>query len=168
MKFLRIYIAACIILLPVWLRAQSVTIKGFAPYYKGKIVNVSTYKDFITFTPLQLSSTAINDSGKFKFQLDSLQHCTYIYLTIDNYKGDMYIVPGNLYQIEFPAPDSDHYENQFVQHSVNLVFYITDTLELNSLIMDFNDQFDKFWARNYRHFVSRHAAHCRFRLRWRA
>ena len=160
MKFFRIYITACIIFLPVWLGAQSVTIEGYAPYYRGKMMSVSTYKDFITFTPLQLGSTQVNDSGKFYFQLDSLKHCTYIYLNIDNFKGDMYVVPGNLYRVKFPAPDSDHYQNPYVEHTVNLVFYIHDTLEVNSLIMDFNDQFDKFWAKNYRYFVRRQAAPC--------
>ena len=160
MKLFRIYVAACIALLPVWLKAQSAAIKGYAPYYKGKIVNVSTYKDFITFTPLQLASTKISDSGTFNFQLDSLKYCTYIYLSIDNYKGDMYIVPGNIYQVEFPAPDSDHYQNPFVEHTVSLVFYITDTMEVNSLIMDFNAQFDNFWEKNYQHFVKMQASHC--------
>lgn len=160
MRFLRIYIAACIALLPVWMMSQSATIEGYAPHYKGKTVNVSTYKDFITFTPLQIASAQVNDSGKFTFHLDSLKHCTYLYLSIDNYKGDLYAVPGNLYQVEFPAPDSDHYQNPFVEHSVNLVFYITDTMEVNNLIMDFNTQFDIFWAKNYQYFVKMRAAHC--------
>lgn len=160
MRFFRIYIATCIIFLPLCLAAQSTIIKGYAPYYKGKTIYVSTYKDFITYTPLQLASAEVNDSGKFQFQFDSLIHSTYIYLGIDSYKGDMYLVPGNLYQVEFPAPDSTHYQNPFVEHSINLVFYITDTLELNSLIMDFNAQFDNFWVKNYQYFVKMQASHC--------
>lgn len=159
MRFLRIYIASCIVLLPVWLRAQPVTIKGYAPFYKSKIVNLSTYKDFITFTPLQIASTEVNDSGKFKFQLDSLKNCTYAFLSIDNNKGDMYIVPGNIYQVEFPAPDSDRYQNPFIQHTINLIFYITDTMEVNNLIMNFNTQFDNFWAKTYQYFVKKQATH---------
>lgn len=134
-------------------KAQTVTIQGYAPYYKGKTVYVSTDKDFITYTPQQLAAIRVNDSGKFTFQLDSLKYCTHLDITIGNYKADMYAVPGNLYQVEFPAPDSDHYQNPYVQHSVNLIFFIHDTLEVNSLIMDFNDQFDKYWLKNYQYYV---------------
>lgn len=146
---------------PSWLQAQQpAIIRGYAPYYKGKVVNVSTYKDFITMTPVEIANTVVNDSGKFTFRLDSLKHCTYIYLNIENYKGDMYAVPGNTYQIQFPAPDTTHYQNPYIEHSIELIFYIRDTMEVNSLIMDFNDQFDKFWEHNYQYFVSRHASHC--------
>lgn len=165
MHFLKKYIAACIFL---WfapsfimsLQAQPVTIQGYAPYYKGKAVNISTYKDFITLAPLQLATAMVNDSGKFIVQLDSIKQCKYIYLNIDNYKGDMYIVPGNLYQVEFPAPDSNHYQNQYVEHTLELTFFIHDTMELNNLIIDFNDQFDKFWVKNYQNFVKRQPIHC--------
>jgi peroxiredoxin len=139
--------------------AQSAVIEGYAPYYKGKTVNVSTYKDFITYTPLQITSTEVNDSGRFNFTLDGLKQCTYIYLNIDNYKGDMYVVPGNHYQVEFPAPDSDRYHNEYIPQTVALVFYIKDTTELNSLIMDFNAQFDIFWAKYYQYFVKKQAPH---------
>jgi len=150
-----------IVCAPLWLQAQQpAVIQGYAPYYKGKVVHLSTYTDFITMMPVELATTQINDSGKFTFLLDSLKHCTYVYLNIENYKGDMYVAPGNSYQIKFPAPDTSRYQNPYIAHNVELVFYIRDTTEVNSLIMDFNDQFDKFWARNYRHFVSRHAAHC--------
>lgn len=160
MRILRIYLSACIILLPVWLMAQSITIEGYAPYHKGKTVYLSTYKDFITYTPLQLASAEVNDSGKFQFQLDSLKQCTYVYLAIDNYKGDLYIAPGHIYQVEFPAPDSTYYQNPYIEHSINLVFYIRDTTGINNLIMDFNTQFDGFWEKNYQNFVKRQAAHC--------
>jgi peroxiredoxin len=136
-------------------KAQSATMEGYAPDYKGKTVYISTYKDFITYTALQINSAQISDSGKFKFQLDGLKRCTYINITIDNLKGDLYVVPGNYYRVVFPAPDSDHYQNPYIQHKVDLDLYIDDTAEVNNLIMDFNSQFDKFWAKNYVHFLKK-------------
>ncbi|HTA28283.1 MAG TPA: TlpA disulfide reductase family protein [Bacteroidia bacterium] len=157
MKFLRIYISAFIVLLTMWVQAQPATIEGYAPAYMGKTVYLSTCKDFITYTPLQLASTAVNDSGKFKFQLEDLKRTTYVYLTIQNYKGDLYAVPGNYYRVVFPAPDSDHYQNKYIEHKVNLELYIDDSAEVNNLIMDFNVQFEKFWAKTYTYFLKKEA-----------
>lgn len=157
MKFFKIYVTICAILMPVWLWAQPAVIQGYAPAYKGETVYIFTYKDFITYTPMQLASTEVNDSGKFILRLDSLKKCTYVYLNINNYKGDLYVLPGKLYQLMFPAPDSTHYQNPYVEHSVNLVFYIHDTTEVNSLIMDFNTQFDIFWEKDYQYFLKKQA-----------
>jgi peroxiredoxin len=139
--------------------AQPATLEGYAPAYISKTVYLSTYKDLITYTPLPVASVSVNDSGKFKFHIDSLKRCTYVNLTIDNYQGDLYIVPGNYYRAVFPAPDSNHYQNQYIQHKVNLELYIDDTTEVNNLIMDFNTQFDKFWAKNYQYFIKKQAPH---------
>jgi len=139
--------------------AQSTTIEGYAPAYISETVYAVTYNDFITNTPLQLASAEVNDKGKFKFQLDSLKHCTYINLEIANYKGDMYAVPGNYYRVVFPSPDSEHYQNRYVEHTVELTVYIDDTTEINNLIIDFNEQFDNFWVKNYRYFLKKEASH---------
>jgi peroxiredoxin len=139
--------------------AQAATIEGYAPAYKGMTVYLSTYKDFITYTPLPISSIVVNDSGKFKFQLEGLNQTTYVNLAIENYKGDMYVVPGNYYRVVFPASDSDHYQNQYIEHKVNLELFIEDTTEVNNLIMDFNTQFDNFWAKTYQYFLKKEAPH---------
>ncbi len=159
MNFSRIYILAGIILLPVILHAQTATVEGYAPEYRGKTVYVSTFKDFITNTPEQLTTALITDSGKFKFDLSGLNHTTYVVLNIDNYKGDLYVVPGGYYRVAFPAPDSDHYHNQYVQQKADLDLYIDDTTEINNLIMDFNGQFEKFWVKNYQYFLRKQAPH---------
>ncbi|HTB33012.1 MAG TPA: TlpA disulfide reductase family protein [Bacteroidia bacterium] len=159
MKLLRIYLAAGILLLPVLLQAQSATIEGYAPNYKGRTVYLSTYKDLITFTPLQINSTSINDSGKFKFPVDGLKQCTYMNLTIENNKGNLYVVPGNYYRVVFPAPDTEHYQNKYIEHRVNLELFIDDSAEVNNLIMDFNIQFENFWAKNYQYFLKKEAPH---------
>ncbi len=159
MSFYKKYVSACVWLLPAFVQAQPATIEGYAPAYKGKTVNLSTYKDFITYTPLPIASAEISDSGKFKFHLDELKNCTYVYLSIDNYKGDLYAVPGNYYRVVFPAPDTTHYENPYIEHTVNLELYIDDSTEVNNLIMDFNYQFSNFWMKNYQHFIKKEAAH---------
>jgi peroxiredoxin len=159
MPFSRIYFFTSILSLPVWLSAQPVTIEGYATGYEGKTVYASTFKDFITYTPLQLASAEISDSGKFTFQLNGLKQCTYINLSIGNYKGDMYAVPGNSYKLVFPPPDSNHYHNSYIEHTVELDIYISDTTEVNNLIFDFNGQFDSFWEKNYQYFLKKEAPH---------
>src|ERR1700733_12741983 len=131
------------------LSAQPATIQGYAPDYKNKTVSAYTYSDYITNTPLKLTSATISDSGYFTLSLDNLKHCSYTYLNIDNVKGTIYIEPGKLYRVAFPPPDTNHYHNPYIQQVVDLDFIIRDTNDINNLIIDFNEQFDKFWKKYY-------------------
>ncbi len=138
--------------------SQPVVIIGGAPAYRGSLISVYTYKDYITNTPLRLIAQKVNDSGEFRFTLNNIKQTEYLYLNIDNLNGAIYVSPGNTYHVVFPIPDSTRYQNPYISHSIDLVFIIRDTDNINNLIMDFNDEFYNFWKYNYVYFIRKQAA----------
>ncbi|NNM94496.1 MAG: TlpA family protein disulfide reductase [Bacteroidia bacterium] len=144
---------ACCTLSPAAIPAQPVVIKGFAPEYRGSVIAAYTYKDFITKAPLRLATEKVNDSGKFVITLTGIKETQYLYLNIDNLNGSIYVTPGNTYHIVFPTPDSTRYQNPYISHSIDLIFIIRDTDNVNNLIMDFNEEFYNFWKKNYAYFL---------------
>lgn len=143
-----------LLLLAHYANSQNVIIKGIAPFvYKGKTVTAFTFKDFITNTPLEIGSSKINDSGKFKMEISSIKKCSYAYLNIDNLNFTIYLNPGGEYHVIVPLPDTTHYQNPYINHIADLTFLFRDTNDFNNLIIDFNEQFDQFWANDYMYFV---------------
>jgi peroxiredoxin len=137
--------------------AQQTLIKGLAKAYRGKIVTLNTYKDFITCTPLELGSERVDDSGRFTLNVKNINSCTYAYLNIDNLKATIYLEPGREYHVAFPAPDSLNYHNPLVSQTVDLTFLFHDTTDINCLMIDFNERFDAFWTNHYQYFVKKEA-----------
>lgn len=67
----------------------------------------------------------------------------------------MYVEPSRNYKVLFPARDTVRFPNPNIDQSVDLTFAITDTTEINALIIDYNEHFEKFWAENYQYFVQK-------------
>jgi len=139
------------------LTAQPVTISGHADTYKGKNIAAYTYKDFITMTPQMIGSTKVNDTGYFSITLPNIKTTQYIYLNIENLKGSIYVTPGTTYKVIFPPPDSIHYQNPFITHDVDLVFQALGAKDVNSMVIDYNEQWDLFWRKYYTYFVRKEA-----------
>jgi peroxiredoxin len=137
------------------LSAQQVVIKGFAPTYKGSVITAYSYQDLITYTPVKVGSDRVTDSGRFAIIIPTIKQSQYLYLNINNQNGSIYITPGNTYHVIFPPPDSTHYQNPYVTHSTDLTFLISDSDNINGLIIDFNDQFDDFWQKHYLSFIKK-------------
>lgn len=130
-------------------------ITGTAPTYNGKEIAAYSYKDLITYTPIKIGSCQVSDSGKFSIELPNIKTSQYLYLSIGNQQGSIYVSPGNTYHVIFPPQDSTQYENPYTTHSVDLTFIVSDSDNINNLIIDFNDQFDDFWRKNYIYFVAK-------------
>ena len=141
------------VLISVWTSAQTVTITGTALSYKGKDIAAYSYKDLITYTPVKIGTSQVNDSGRFSIEIPGIKTSQYLYLSIDNLQGSIYVSPGYTYHVLFPAPDSSQYENSYTMHTIDLSFIINDSDNINSLIIDFNDHFDTFWRQCYSYFV---------------
>jgi len=129
--------------------AQNVTILGKAPSYNGREISAYSYKDLITYTPIKIASCQVNDSGRFFMDIPGIKNTQYLYLSINNQRGSIYISPGGKYRVLFPSPDTTQYENPFTTHLVDLIFLFNDTTDINNLIIDFGQQYDKFWEKSY-------------------
>jgi peroxiredoxin len=137
--------------------AQNVQIQGHADTYKGKTISAYTYQDYITNTPAMVASAKVNDTGYFSISLPNIKDNQYMYLNIENLKGSIYVSPGNTYHIIFPPPDSTNYLNPFVSHPVDLIFLNSDVDNINTMVIDFNEQWDLFWRKYYTYFVRKEA-----------
>ncbi len=134
--------------------AQNVTITGFAPTYKGREITLLTYADYISNIEIPISTQTVNDSGvfNFSFQPDNIKR---ILLRTGKQKANLYVEPNRSYTLFFPARDTVRFVNENIEEQVDLTFAITDKLEINALVIDYNERFEKFWAENFQYFVQK-------------
>jgi len=137
--------------------AQNVTVEGHADTYKGKTIAAYSYQDLITNTPIMITSAKVNDTGYFTLSIPNIKESQYMYLNIENFNGSIYVSPGKSYHIVFPPPDSTQYLNPFVTHPIDLVFQNASATDINSMVIDFNEQWDLFWRKYYTYFVRKEA-----------
>ena len=157
MRRLKKHLVLCFCLLSLLVFSQPVIIEGNANTYKGKTISAYTYQDLITNTPLVIASDKVNDSGHFYLKIPNVTTPQYYYLNIENYNGSIYLTPGTTYEVNFPPPDSLHYQNPFVSHPIDLVFLNCTQTDINSLVIDYNEQWDLFWRKYYTYFVRKEA-----------
>ncbi len=157
MQRLRIHFTVCFLFFIAITFAQNVLIQGHADTWKGKIITAYTYQDLITNTPVLVGTGKVNDTGYFSLSIPNVKGNQYMYLNIENYNGSIYVSPGNSYHIIFPPPDSTNYQNPFVTHPIDLIFLNTDADNINSMVIDFNEQWDLFWRKYYTYFVRKEA-----------
>lgn len=150
-KLLYVFIFYCCSFFVV---AQNVKITGFAPSYKGQDITLLTYADYISTIEIPVSTQTVNDSGvfNFSFQSDNIKR---MLLRTGKQKANLYVEPNRSYTLFFPARDTLRFVNENIEERVDLTFAITDKLEINALIIDYNERFDKFWAENFQYFVQK-------------
>jgi peroxiredoxin len=123
--------------------SQNVKIEGKAhPSYIGKVINLYSYSDLVTFTPTKESSDTIDAKGYFELNVD-IDHTQPVNLQIDNCLGILYVQPDFNYGITIDKKDSllDRRGETEIPVAINVV--TADTTELNTLIFDFNKQYNK-------------------------
>ncbi len=147
----------CFLSLASFIHAQTSYVVGKAPYYKGKEIALYTYSDLITYTPVKESFDTVNADGSFELNttIKNAQACN---IKIDNQIGKLYMLTLFKYGITFPEPDTAEYQNPNTDHSIDLIVN-GDSSELNARIIDFNQQFDIFWEKNYKYFVTKKIHH---------
>ena len=133
-------------------KAQPVVVKGKAPFHAGKEIGIYLYDDLITKKEIKKSSVIIKENGEFELTLEPGK--TQIsFLKIENEKANLFVEPGNSYSVFFPPKDSTTYKNPNIDQATDLVIDSEDSLEFNSLIIDYNRLVNKFWLKNYQYFV---------------
>ncbi|HEY1037877.1 MAG TPA: hypothetical protein VGF30_00650, partial [Bacteroidia bacterium] len=128
-------------------KAQTSYVVGKAPSYKGKEISLHTYSDLITYTTVKESFDTVDASGKFELST-TIKNPQATIVRIENQVAKLYMLTLFKYGVVFPSPDSLEYQNPNTDHSTDLII-IGDSTELNARIIDFNEQFDIFWEKNY-------------------
>jgi thiol-disulfide isomerase/thioredoxin len=139
---------------PLFCLSQNITISGSAPNYKNQEITLFTHADYISNTEIPVSEQTINDSSGFNFRFSS-DDVKRIVLRIGKQKANMYVEPGRTYRIFFPARDTSRFPNPNIEQTIDLEFSVTDTTEMNALVISYNEHFEKFWSENYQYFVQK-------------
>lgn len=129
-------------------QAQKLTeIKGFAPDYVGKEVNLSEIQDFLSFRTERIASALVKPDSTFSlvFNMESTKK---MLLSSDNNKSYIYIEPGNTYFVSLPKSDkySEYNPNG---NFVELTFYDLPKTDINYKILELNRWTDEFVATYY-------------------
>lgn len=131
--------------------AQNTVIKGVAPGAERKIIQITTPGDFITFWEKPLATSRVDSTGHFSLSVNLIK-TTYIIISIDFHKAELFAEPSKTYNIVISPMKYDEYTevNPFIQ-SQNLTIEVVDDdpQELNALIGSFNSIYSFFLTENF-------------------
>lgn len=134
--------------------SQNVTIKGKAhASHIGKEIVLSDYSDYVTFTKTKESIDTIDKDGYFELKIQT-QNTKPILISINNLVGKIYIQPNFVYGIYFPPIDSTFNNQEGTESNANISVYGKDSTELNALIIDFNQQYNSYFAKAAKRYLS--------------
>jgi thiol-disulfide isomerase/thioredoxin len=135
-----------------FLFAQNVFIKGKATGAEGKTLCVYAWTDQITYALTKVASGKIDSTGKFDFSFKT-DKTFFAYLKIDFNQAPLYIEPGKTYNLDISCPDCkspDDKTNPYLDpKQLDVVVSGNDSLELNKMIISFNNLYDDFMLKNY-------------------
>jgi hypothetical protein len=137
--------------------SQNVLIKGKAhPSYAGKLIQLYTVADYITGLRLKEKEDTIDADGYFELPLQS-EFTQPVFLRIDNVVGQLYVQPDFVYGITVPEIDPRFNYNNGAELPVNIGIVGSDSTELNALIFDYQEQYNKLFLTEENRFLSRPA-----------
>ncbi len=137
-------------ILPLLIVAQNVTIRGEAKSYEFSEIGVWITNDYISNSQRELTYSMVDSMGNFVLEFNA-KEILYITLKINKYIASMYVEPNINYEIKILPPDSTTYQNPNLEHDVKISINLKSRTEINSLTMDYDNQFDYF---TYVEFVS--------------
>jgi hypothetical protein len=128
--------------------AQDVTtIKGFAPAYVGKQVDVLQVSDFLSLKTERIASAIVHTDSSFtvSFFLTATQQLT---ITSNNNKGIILASPGKTYEIYLPAKNP--YEPyRPAGNFVEIAFQNLSEKDINYKVLEMDSWADDFVAQYY-------------------
>lgn len=126
--------------------AQNVKIKGKAhTSHIGKAISLLAYSDLITYTQTREAIDTVDKDGYFELELQ-VDHTQAVELQIENLFGKLYLQPNYVYGITFPEKDKEQDVRGDAEETVMIGVLSSDTTELNTLIIDYNNVFNKMFA----------------------
>ncbi len=147
MKWIRVIVMLCLTL-EGFAGDGTVRINGKASSFPGKKISANIYQDFFSRYTTKLVETTISESGAFSLNFP-LASTSEIVLKVDGVNSFLYADPGSQYTITI----ADLQEGQNKSYHNNRVECLFDTLpklDINNLILDFDERLDAFMAYNLR------------------
>ncbi len=134
--------------------SQNVTIKGKAhASHIGQEIVLSDYSDYVTYTKTKESIDTVDKDGYFELKIQT-QTTKPVLISINNLVGKLYIQPNFVYGIYFPQVDSTYNNQEGTESKATISVYGKDSTELNALIIDFNEQYNTYFAKANERYLS--------------
>ena len=119
-----------------------VTIKGFAPAYVGKTVELFTIEDYFSRKESLIASSMVLEDSTFSFSFYN-EKTQKVILKSNKNTTYLYIQPSGVYEVFLPEKDSyDPYRPN--GNSVELAFYGLDSMDINYKVLGFERWVDDF------------------------
>lgn len=138
--------------------SKTAIIEGIAPGKPGTEIKAFVISDYITRTETPVGTATLTDKGSFSMEVE-VNSTQEVLLHFENLRGNLFAEPGHTHRVEFPHRDSLRQVSSEVTYDVELNIYSTDSTEMNMLAIDYNIRFEKFWKRNYQHFLYKGNTH---------
>lgn len=117
---------------------------GHAPDYKNMVLVFEHYQNYLTYEEEELFSIKVDSTGHFSFSFP-LEKTTYAYADLGNFRGFLYLQPGENYQLKLPpfhpVPQAQKLNPFFEPEPISLGIMNRDSTDLNAQIRDFDDDF---------------------------
>lgn len=131
--------------------AQTTTIKGYAPKYVGKTIEINHLEDFISQRETRLAVSEVKADSTFSMTFTNTKMQKVI-IRSDNNFSYIYIEPNKTYEILLPLHDKDKPYRPLGNY-VTSIFLNLDTNDINQKILNFDIAIDRFYALNVYDFV---------------
>ena len=127
---------------------QEVEIKGFAPSYIGKNIQIFGIQDYFSKKDTLLSEGKVKTDSTFsvKFRIETPQK---ILIKSHKNKGFIYAEPNETYSVFIPEKDEYNAYNP-QGNEIQISFYNLDSNDLNMKILEFDNQVIDFISKNYK------------------
>lgn len=122
-------------------------IKGYAPKYIGKEIEIYEYVDYVSMKEVKIASATVKEDSSFScsFYLDETKK---LLIKSNNNNSFLFAKPGAVYEIYMP--DRDPFEPyRPAGNRVSVSFLDLDTTDINYKILQFNQWTDQFVATYY-------------------
>ncbi len=153
MNLKRNFILWLLISLPIFALTKNVALKGKAKSFAGKTISIYKYSDYITYTKLRIGSSKINADETFETNIN-VSEITQLILEIEDKSVSIYAEPGKVYNL-YINYNEELNKNRIYNKLLSVSFPFPQNMELNSLIMEFNSEYDKFMNTNMIYLVKR-------------
>ncbi|MBN9293469.1 MAG: hypothetical protein J0G96_05770 [Flavobacteriia bacterium] len=148
----KIVLTASLILSFLFIQAQKITtIKGYAPDYIGKSIEVYEFMDLLSMKESLLAVSTVKEDSTFSMSFIN-QKVQKVVIRSNNNYSYLYLEPGKTYELLLPLHDKDKPYRPLGNY-VTSVFLNLDSNDINQKIIDFDNSIDKFYARNLVYYV---------------
>lgn len=127
--------------------AQTVQIKGYAPFHIGKNVQIKIIEDYLSMKEKLIASALVHEDSTFHVSFE-LKETKKINVYVGNDKSFMYVQANGDYYIYLPK-ENEYAPYRPAGNQLELTFYNLDSTDINYQILGFNRWMNNYIALNY-------------------